>query len=318
MATITFPFICLPDAAIWQPGLSSHAKTLFAALLSYRNRKSGLCNPKLNKLAERLGKSLSTIRRALDQLRRAGMIIVRRTLFGNAYELATPDRWQTTISATDCALKCERSAALTDERTQRSRMSAQEPDVLNHIEDEPDAAAAVLTTPAKQTAATATTFVECKPENPTHPEPGGSPGEPTVSEAAEKIAIELMAEHPMPGNLPGAIAEAEKILAKAPEGIEATVEVLRSSHAAWRLEWPSRHFIPMLRKWFHDGDWRNPPASRKEIKSETWLERRERERVQSNEESYRIYAENGMWDALREYGGDELVEAWREKVKVAC
>jgi DNA-binding transcriptional ArsR family regulator len=311
MATMTFRFVCLPDAAIWQPCLSSHAKALFAALLSYRSRKTGLCNPRLNKLAERLGASLSTIRRALDQLRRAGMVIVYRTLFGNRYEIATPDRWGTTISATECAVTGERSAAFTDERTQRSRMSAQEPDVLNHMGDEPDADAASVCTPCEEAAAAATTFVEMQPEKPTP----RAAREIAVREAAEQIVVELMAEHPQPGNLPGAIAAAERILASKPDQIEATVEAMRSSHAAWRLEWPSRRFIPMLPKWFADGDWRNPPVKRKDVKSETWLERRDREKREYDEKFYRELAEDGEWDVIRQYGGEHAVEVWREKIK---
>ena len=346
MKNLTFPFVCLPDAAVWQQ-ISSHAKVLFAALIAHKNRKTGLCNPALNTLAERLGKSLSTIRRALAQLVRAGMILVHRTLFGNRYDIATQDQWQTTISVTECALKCERSAAFTDERTQRSRVSAQEPDVLNHIGKEPDADAAVLGTPGKQAAAAATTFVECKPEKPTPPAPGGSPGSVNensapghmaetemadlpknfpgnffpAGETAAAVVAELMAVHPEPGNAPKAISEVEKLVASTPGEAAATLEALRTSHGLWRARWAGYakdRFIPQLWRWVADGDWRNPPAERKGVKSETWVERRTREYTESQEKTYRNYAENEMWGALRECGGDELVEVWRAKVEAVA
>lgn len=335
----TNPFVCLPDAAIWQPGLSAHAKCLFAALLSYRNRRTGMCNPRLTLLADRLGKSLRTIKRALDQLRRAGMVIVQRTLFGNRYEIATPDQWGFTMSRDECGAKCGPSARANRGLTQGPSVASQEPDVLNHMGDEPDADAAVVSSPLAKTAATAAAVVVSKPKKPTPPVPAVSgsvnensghmaetekgnfpqnfPGEFFPSGEAAKIAGELMAVHPEPGNLPKAVAEVAKLLASSAEGVPAAVEAIRVSHAAWRVRWAeygAGRFIPQLWRWIHDGDWRNPPVSRKEVKSETWIERRKREYKESEERSYRNYAELGAWEILRDYGGDELVEEWRAKV----
>ena len=137
------------------------------------------------------------------------------------------------------------------------------------------------------------------------------------AQAAELVA-ELMPQHPEPGNQPKAVAAVTQLLATRPEGVQAAVVTLRANHALWRLRWASYaagRFIPQLWRWVSDGDWENPPVERKPVQSETWAAKREREYQESKEKSYRMYAEYGMWDALREYGGDELVEEWRAKVE---
>ena len=307
MATLAFPFICLPDAAIWRPGLTAHAKVLFAALISCRNRRTGLCNPRLATLAERLEISLRTIKRALAELCRAGMIIVHRTLVGNRYDVAPPALWQEATSSRDIGAKCGPTMGPSVAPSERSLLI--EPDVINQSRG--DAAAATCVSTPVEAAAAVSTSCEC-----TEPKTAIAPA-PTE---AEKLVAELMPQHPEPGNARKAIAAAGKLLATRPEGIPATVEAVRRNHALWQARWaeyaPGR-FIPQLWRWLHDGDWENPPVNRKAVKSESWVERREREYQESKEKSYRMYAENGMWEALREYGGDELVEVWRAKVEAA-
>jgi DNA-binding transcriptional ArsR family regulator len=347
MATSTFPFACVPDAAIWKLGISSHAKVLFNALLACRNRRTKICNISLKKLVERLGISLSTIRRALNQLRRAGMVIVRRSLFGNRYEIATPDKWGPTMSRHECALTDGQCATLTDERTQRSRVSAQEPDVL---EPEEQGAALLLLSADREEATTTTPAAGgAQPETPTPPAPviapavtpllaqggrepnngvtegSGSLNESPVvhksaEEEAEKLVTELLPYHPWKGNRPWAVKAIAKVLDQDP----GAADQIRRSHIAMRPHWEIEQslspgkFRPPLGQWIEEGNWKAeaaPPAERKDIKRETWQEQRRREQKESDEQFYRMYAEREMWDALREYGGDELVEAWREKIK---
>ncbi len=172
--TINFTFVCLPDAAIWQH-ISAHAKILYAALLSYRNRKTGMCNPKLITLAERLGKSERTIRRALDQLRRAGMVLVHRSLCGNRYELTTQDQWHD-VSFRPNVADAERptvSARSGQMCPIRGDTSLYEPDL--NIEPEIAAAADVPTTPGGRAAAATPVSVKSKPEKPTPTPPAPEP-----------------------------------------------------------------------------------------------------------------------------------------------
>ena len=315
MATGTLPFVCIPAAAIWRPGISSHAKALFSALLAYMNRRTRMCNPKLATLAARLEKSIATIKRALAELRRAGMVICYRSLWGNRYEIATPDRWQAPNSeaagpnsSSSSVSPAEGSPVIPHSAHGRSH---KEPDVLEP-EERHDAADAVISTPL-QAAAAAATAVGCT--EPQHPAPQ-HPAPLAIAEA-EQLVAELMPQHPEPGNFPGAVAEAVKILAQA-EDIPATVETMREAHAACRVDWatyPPGRFIPRLPRWLRDGDWKFVRAERKGVQSETWLERRARESREYDETLYRGLAEQGMWNALREYGGDEAVELWREKIK---
>jgi hypothetical protein len=349
MATTTFPFDCIPQAAR-ESGLSNFSYRLYAELIGAKNRRTGMCNPKQQTLAEKFGIGLRTIQRGVAELRAKGMIVPRRTLVGYAYELPTPDQWQQPADPPKMAGAVPPKMA--DGTRQNWRVEAgaslYEPDLL-----EPEGEAAVAVgeqLPLPGSAASASTVSSCKTENQTPPAPtpeptfeerfgpwicagcgkphkmgeacpGDDQPEPTVREAAEAIVDELMAVHPEPGNLPKAIAEAEKILASSPEGVPATVEAIRQAHAACRLKWadygPGR-FIPMLPKWLGDGDWKHVRPERKEAKRETWIERRDRVFDEAKEASYRQYAELGAWEILREYGGDELVEEWRGKVENAA
>ena len=186
--------------------------------------------------------------------------------------------------------------------------SLYEPDV-SYPDERHDAAAGVSSHPGG--AAAAATVEACN--EPEHP------STLAVTEA-EKLVVELMPKHPEPGNSPGAVAEAAKILTKA-EDLTATLQTIREAHAACCQEWatyPAGRFIPRLPRWFRDGDWKHIRPGRKGVQSETLPERRAREFREWEERTYRMYAENEMWDALRENGGEELVEVWREKVKAAC
>jgi hypothetical protein len=140
----------------------------------------------------------------------------------------------------------------------------------------------------------------------------GSPGEPPseVRQIAEALVEELHADHPQPG-LPGkAVVEAERILAAA-EDVDATIELIRANHGAWKLHWEMQRpgqFIPQLWRWFRDGEWRR--TVRKPVRHETFYERAEREREQSGgyqwtEEEQRAFERQ----AEREI---EIAE-WREK-----
>lgn len=300
MSAITFPFICYPDAAVWKAGITARAKCLFAALIACRNRRTGFCSPRLATLAERLGASLRTIKRALAELVRTGMVIIHRCQVGNRYEIATPDRWGGTTSVADCGAKSGPSEG--PNLALRERHILIEPDVLQPEEEQRPAAAASVA--MVRAAAAASTSCGCT-ATPTPP-------------AAEALAVDLMATHPEPGNLPRAIAAAAKLLATRPEGAMAILEAVRRNHALWRDRWatyaPGR-FIPQLWRWIQEGDWENPPVERKGVQSESYLERRAREKREYDEQFYRGLAEEEAWDVIRQYGGEHAVEVWREKIK---
>jgi len=83
-------FTILPEGLLSDCTINHTAKLVFACLRDYYNRKTGQCNPHQTTLAQRLCVSLSTIERALRQLRKAGWIQVTRTLTGNRYVLFPP------------------------------------------------------------------------------------------------------------------------------------------------------------------------------------------------------------------------------------
>jgi len=63
--------------------LSSSAVHIYTALLSYANNDTHECYPSHNTLAELVGKSVSTVRRALDELKDFGAITWRGRLEGD-------------------------------------------------------------------------------------------------------------------------------------------------------------------------------------------------------------------------------------------
>jgi hypothetical protein len=298
-------------------GLSSGAHRLLIGLLTYRNRETGRCDPAINRLCKRVGGvSRRTIFRWLAELRSKGILVVSsRSGTSSSYVFLSGK-----LAVEACGKKGvggdkvvtgggDKVVTGGGDRsvTQRPPHPYMNQTVLNRQSGTAAAATLpVLREPVKKAAAALPLFDQND--------------EPTSRAVAEELVAELMPVHPEPGNGLKAVAEAEKLLATRPEGVSATAETLRRNHGLWRARWaeyaPGR-FVPQLWRWFHDGDWQHPPVGRKPVQSETWHERRERERKQSDEESYRMYAEHGMWDALREYGGETLVEVWREKVKAA-
>ena len=323
------PALIIPFA-VMRSSLSLRAKLVWAQIKAHLNRKTGQCNPRYKLIADELGLGVRTVCRAVRELRLAGLLVPAKHVRASSYVLREPGAVEETGF---------RHANLASLDTPKMRSKTRqfdasiEPIELNLSKGTAADAAGVFTPPGA--AAAASVSVEMKPETPA---PAGSPGEPaTFGHIAEtekanfpknfpgdflsrgaELAVALMTDHPEPGNLPKAISEVEKLVSSAPGEAAATIEALRASHASWRLRWaeyaPGR-FIPQLWRWIHDGDWLQVPVERKGVKSETWIERRAREEKESNEESYRTYAENGMWEALRAYMGPEDVEVWRARIE---
>jgi|GEM_PF-5983932 len=322
MSALAFPFTCIPDAAIWQVGISALAKCLFNALLACRNRRTGLCNPKLATLAARLGRSLRTIKRALAELYQAGMVVARRNLWGNRYEIATPDRWQrpgSSAAAEDSFVPNMAQAQVPNAAPHSCHPRPhKEPDVL---EPEGQQRMLLLSPPPPREAATTTPPVSGGSIEPTQAPPAPSATAAEDHEAANLVA-ELMPHHPWQANRPKAIEEIRKVLQQDP----GAGEQLRRSHIAFRPHWelqysvsPRAFKIPLW-QWVQEGNWRTVPAApseRKEAKRETMLERqqrKDRERQELQDARDRGWAERGAWDILRAFAGDEAVEVWRARI----
>jgi hypothetical protein len=97
-----------------------------------------------------------------------------------------------------------------------------------------------------------------------------------VRAQAAELVEELHADHPQPGLPDKAVPEVERILAAA-EDREATVELIRANHAAWKAHWEMLRpgqFIPQLWRWFRDGEWKR--TVRKPVRQETWYQRQDR------------------------------------------
>jgi DNA-binding transcriptional ArsR family regulator len=84
-------FVCLPSEML-QAELSTGATKALLGLLSYRNRKTGQCNPRIEKLSKRLGgASDSTVRRWLRELRQAGILeATKQRGKANSYRILCP------------------------------------------------------------------------------------------------------------------------------------------------------------------------------------------------------------------------------------
>lgn len=72
------PFARMPVRVVDDDRLSAGAVRAYARLLSYRNRKTGQCNPSLSRLAAKIGCSRDSIIRYLAELETAGYIRIQR------------------------------------------------------------------------------------------------------------------------------------------------------------------------------------------------------------------------------------------------
>ena len=311
MATLAFSFDCVPQAATLNADLSNNGYRIYTAFLTYKNRKTGRCNPKETTLAAKLGKSLRTIERAIAELRSRGMVLIQRTLTGNRYEVTTPDQWR----APKMAGAHPPNMAEGNRQNWRVQgaVSIYEPDVF---EPEVNRAAAVKPSdPVKSRASAAAAPpppVEKKTEHPAAPPVGRREAEQlgldmqetdTVRARADALVEELHATHPQPGLPDKAIDEAERIL-RACEDVDASVEMIRQNHAAWKAHWemlrPGK-FIPQLWRWFHDGEWRRMVG--KPIRQENFYEREQRKWDGEENAEYRQFVQEYDAEQLRKRYG---------------
>ena len=80
-------FVCIP-LSILEADLSGGALKALIGLLSFRNRKTGQCNPSLATLSNRLKTPPGTVRHWMRELRRKGVITaVAKPGFVNSYQV---------------------------------------------------------------------------------------------------------------------------------------------------------------------------------------------------------------------------------------
>jgi pyruvate/2-oxoglutarate dehydrogenase complex dihydrolipoamide acyltransferase (E2) component len=140
---------------------------------------------------------------------------------------------------------------------------------------------------------------------------------PAVEQTARELVADLMPDHPEPGNPGRAVAEARTVLAAS--DVEATAKTIRRNHGSWREHWaslPRDRFIPQLWRWLHSGEWEYPPAGRKGVERETYVDRHRREMRAVDERHWMVLAEIEDWDQLRAEGQDP--EVWRERLKATA
>jgi hypothetical protein len=270
-------------------------------LLSFRNRRTGQCNPSLGTAAKRLGVPGETLRRWVRELRRAGIVVSTPNLgSSNSYRFsfAAPDG--------EVGERPPRSTT-TPEGVQIHPTEPEvfEPEEGNHTAADADNKLRTVVAPEKPRPPAAAAAGDAGASTPVE-------NNATTVEA-ETLVAELIPNHPEPGNPGRAVAEARTVLAASPDP-EATAKTIRANHGSWREHWatlPRDRFIPQLWRWLNSGEWKYAPVERKGIARETWQERRRREGADDQDRYYRMLAEHGMWDALREYGQDP--EVWRAK-----
>jgi DNA-binding transcriptional ArsR family regulator len=305
--------------------LSSGAHLALIGLISFRNKSTGLCCPRIATLSERLGAPYRTVSRWLNELRAAGIVESTRHRGSNSYRIdlsknhgkaeapGEPDMPEV------AGLDMPKVADL-----DRPKVAGLGPRILNEqtvsnrqitTKAAADVKLEAVRKPVQKAAAAAQDSFAFEEEREQNQHPA-----PEALTMAEMVVAELMPQHPEPGNEPKAVAEAAKILAAKPEEMAATVETMRQTHAASRLSWANYRadrFIPQLWRWFSDGDWKYLRAARKEVQRETYNQRQRRELEEVGDETCRMYAELDMWDEVRAYGGDDAVEVWREKIQQA-
>ena len=71
---------------IVEADVSGSAKSVMVCLLNYQNRKTGLCFPSIATIAEGSGLSVTSAKRALNELKSAGLISweAKSTKYSNA------------------------------------------------------------------------------------------------------------------------------------------------------------------------------------------------------------------------------------------
>jgi DNA-binding transcriptional MocR family regulator len=80
-------FLIVTKAVLADKRISTTAKFVLAQLMDHRNKQTGQCNPRIRKLAEELGISISTAGRALRALREVGLVKVIWRQRASCYEI---------------------------------------------------------------------------------------------------------------------------------------------------------------------------------------------------------------------------------------
>jgi hypothetical protein len=252
---MTEPFVMVLKSVLRSTRLSSHAKLLLALLADYQNRETGQCNPKIETLADDLGLSTPTVKRALAELRQAGLVRVVKGQRANSYGLEPRSHRRKFLRdqvdpAEIGSAGSPASGAPDHRRTAEASVSLlTEPDLMNQK----------TTLSSRAATAAAQNFFNQKNGN-----------------LAHTLTAELLAAHPQPGQPNRAGKIVAEILSASREP-EKTADEIRASHAAFRKFWDAGHatFVPQLWRWFTDGDFRHPPAERKEPGSQRRRSRRE-------------------------------------------
>jgi hypothetical protein len=266
-------FLMIPKSVLCTKRISARAKLVLAQLKDYRNRQTGQCNPRRAALAAALGTSEDSIKRALIELRRAGLVESKKGQRGNSYVILS------TVSAGADPPATASASAKPPGRT----VSAGATPPGTPVQMRPaEPAASLLTEPyllnKKNTAAAD------KATGLLHGSGQPSAASAACSSAAQKntntntcalaraLVTELVAVHPQPG-LPGkAFDEIHAVLTKA-EDPEQTAARIRANHPPWVQYWSGLYadrFIPQLWRWIRDGEWQIPPVIRKPPKRQLY------------------------------------------------
>ena len=272
--------------------LSSGAFRALTGLLSFRNKASGRCCPRISTLSERLGVPYGTVRRWLRELRAAGVVDTARHQTYNSYQIQL-------LKTCGEQTPSEQPQRPKMDSQERPKMDGQERPKMDGLDShflieqtvlnrQGGTRAAVkgrgvVEKPKKAAAAALPLFDE--PEEPAAPpvaEPAGEHDSGQLSvqppnsipALARAMAGELLKVHPQPGLPHRAAPEIERVLRAAPS-VEAAGETIWNNHAAWMEYWrtlEAGRFIPHLWRWFRDGEWENPPVIRKPAQKESKLD----------------------------------------------
>ena len=93
-------FVCISDEMLSRDDLSRTARLVYIYLLKFRNLRTGQCNPKRATLADKIGVSVATVKRALVELRQKGLIASQKHSRCNSYQVISPSCWKETPADT--------------------------------------------------------------------------------------------------------------------------------------------------------------------------------------------------------------------------
>jgi len=214
------------------------AKIVFCRLLDFQ--QIGFCNPKIETLAKKTGRSAQSAKRALRWLRQNGFLQVKWGQRQSTYQIA--ENWRILLGQNRPTEPNPVGSKSTNTLGQNRPTEISGPYYSSDSFYRQEAAAAALVSRTRERASA-------------NGQPAAAAAPPSEKTKPSELCRELLSRHPHPQQP----AKAEEELQRALQS--ASTETIRERHAAWCSYWEAnpKHFVPHLWRWFADGDWLTTP-----------------------------------------------------------